>query len=106
MDKDVIVKGRRKDSIEQFIGSPQLLLEHGLSQLRYMILVEGLSIPEGYDQCPYRTYVWCILSRVPPFSTENYLQLLAKSQEMLPESLSTKIKNDTFRTLMNDKNSI
>lgn len=103
MDKDVIVKGRRKDSIEQFIGSPQLLLEHGLSQLRYMILVEGLSIPEGYDQCPYRTYVWCILSRVPPFSTENYLQLLAKSQEMLPESLSTKIKNDTFRTLMNDK---
>ncbi|EMG50875.1 cdc16 Cell division control protein 16 [Candida maltosa Xu316] len=103
MNQEVLVRGRKKDSIEQFIGSEQMFLENGLSQLRYMILVEGLNTPEGYDQCPYRSYVWCILCRVPPYPTDRYLQLLAKSRDLLSDELLNKIKNDTFRTLMNDK---
>ncbi|CAI5756386.1 unnamed protein product [Candida verbasci] len=96
-------KGRKKDSIEQFISSPQLFLDNGLSQLRYMILIEGLLTPEGYDQCPYRSYVWSILLRVPTFTTKDYLHLLAQAEENLSSELLAKIKNDTFRTLMNDK---
>ena len=41
-----------------------------------------------------------------PFPTEQYLQLLETSSQTLPDELLIKIKNDTFRTLMNDKNSI
>ena len=97
-----VLKGRRKDSIEQFIGSSQLFLDTGLSQLRYMILVEGLSIPDGYDQCPYRSYVWSIFIRTPTFSTQNYLNLLSDLEQKISTELLSKIKNDTFRTLMND----
>lgn len=100
---DEQLKGRKKDSIELFLGSSQLFLENGLSQLRYMILTEGLSIPEGYDQCPYRSYVWSILSRTQTFSTEHYLQLLSELENSLSKELRMKIKNDTFRTLMNDQ---
>lgn len=103
MEQELLLKGRKKDSIEQFISGSQLFLENGLSQLRYMVLVEGLSTPEGYDQCPYRSYVWSILCRVPAFPTEQYLQLLETSSQTLPDELLIKIKNDTFRTLMNDK---
>lgn len=99
MDK----RGRRKDNIEQFIGTPQLFLENGLSQLRYQILIEGLSVPPGYDSCPYRSYVWCILSRVPNMPTQQYLDIVAQVPETLGRDIYTKIKNDTFRTLMQDK---
>lgn len=97
------MKGRKKDSIEHFIGQPQLFLENSLSQLRYMILIEGLSIPPGYDLCPYRLYVWSILCRVPTFSTDDYLQLIDNVPGNLSSELYQKIKNDTFRTLMNNK---
>ncbi|KAI3404376.2 cdc16 [Candida oxycetoniae] len=97
------LKGRKKDSIEQFIGCSQLFLDNSLSQLRYTILIEGLSIPEGYDQCPYRSYVWSILSRTPTFPTKDYVSLLAESEQTISAELLTKIKNDTFRTLMNDQ---
>lgn len=96
------VKGRRKDSIEQFTESPQLIRQNGLAQLRYMILIEGLSTPEGYEQCPYRAYVWSILCGVAPFSTHKYTRLVAGVQDKLLPELYQKIKNDTFRTLMND----
>ncbi|EGW33434.1 uncharacterized protein SPAPADRAFT_151536 [Spathaspora passalidarum NRRL Y-27907] len=95
-------KARKKDSIEQFIESTQPFLENGLSQLRYMILIEGLSVPPGYDQCPYRAYVWSILSRAQLYPVENYINLLAHAEETLSPELYGKIKNDTFRTLMND----
>lgn len=98
------MKGRKKDSIEQFISSPQLFLENSLSQLRYMILIEGLSTPPGYDLCPYRSQVWSILCRVPVFSTDMYRDLIADVPSNLSSELYQKIKNDTFRTLMNDKN--
>lgn len=97
------VKGRKKDSIEQFISGTQIFMENGLSQLRYMILVEGLSVPPGYDTCPYRSYVWSILGKVPNFPVESYLKLVEKSKSINGD-LYLKIKNDTFRTLMNDKN--
>jgi cell cycle arrest protein BUB2 len=96
-------KGRKKDSIEQFISSPQLFLENGLSQLRYMVLIEGLSTPPGYEQCPYRSYVWSILCRVPTFPTDRYLKLIEQAPNTLGVDIYNKIKNDTFRTLMNDK---
>lgn len=96
-------RGRKKDSIEQFIELPQIILETSLSQLRYMILIEGLSIPEGYDQCPYRSYVWSILCRVPMFPVHKYQKLVSEIHTKLPPELYRKIKNDTFRTLMNDK---
>ncbi|KAG2736651.1 hypothetical protein G9P44_000741 [Scheffersomyces stipitis] len=97
-------RGRKKDSIEQFISSPQLFLENGLSQLRYMILIEGLSTPQGYDQCPYRSYVWSILWRVPNMTTDSYLSLVSQITKSLGPEVYAKIRNDTFRTLKNDRN--
>lgn len=102
MDKK-LAKGRKKDSIEQFISSSQILIDNSLSQLRYMILIEGLQIPPGYDLCPYRQSVWTILSRVPVFQTKSYLQLVSKASMELSDDLNQKITNDTFRTLMHDK---
>lgn len=96
-------RGRKKDSIEQFIGTPQLFIENSLSQLRYMILIEGLSIPPGYDQCPYRSYVWSILCKTPVFTTNQYCKIISQIPDRLTTELYQKIKNDTFRTLMNDK---
>lgn len=96
--------GRRKDSIEQFLGSQQLFLEHGLSQLRYMVLVEGLQVPAGYDQCPYRSHVWLVLCRAAPLNVAAYQRLLDIAADALPKPVYDKIKNDTFRTLMNDAN--
>ena len=96
-------KGRKKDSIEQFIELPQILVESGLSQLRYMILIEGLSVPEGYEQCPYRGYVWSILCKVPVYPAHKYERVVSNIQNKLSPEIYQKIKNDTFRTLMNDR---
>lgn len=96
-------KARKKDSIEQFIELPQIIMENGLSQLRYMILIEGLSTPEGYEQCPYRSYVWSILCKVPVFPVHKYNKIITNATGSLPPELYQKIKNDTFRTLMNDR---
>lgn len=97
------VKGRKKDSIEQFIELPQIIMENSLSQLRYMILIEGLSTPPGYEQCPYRSYVWSILSKVPVYPVAKYSKLVSGITTALTPELYQKIKNDTFRTLMNDR---
>lgn len=95
-------RGRKKDPIEQFISSSHMFLDNSLSQLRYMILIEGLSIPQGYDLCPYRQHVWTILSRVPVFPTQDYCQLVSEASANLTDDIREKIKNDTFRTLMHD----
>lgn len=95
-------RGRRKDSIELFIGSQHFFLDNSLAQLRYMILVEGLAVPPGYDQCPYRSYVWLILCKVPTFPTAQYAKLIEQTPAHLLQELYQKIKNDTFRTLMHD----
>ncbi|ODV98514.1 hypothetical protein PACTADRAFT_48260 [Pachysolen tannophilus NRRL Y-2460] len=101
-------KGRKKDSIEQFITSNQILIKSSLSQLRYMILVDDLSPTptalESSDEVPsthsYRIYVWSILLRVPPLNTDIYLKLISKGRP----SCYDKIINDTFRTLTSDLN--
>lgn len=97
------LKGRRKDAMEQFFELPQIIVENSLLQLRYMILIEGLRTPEGYDLCPYRSYVWLILCRVPVFPSKKYSKIVASIPDHLPPELYQKIKNDTFRTLMNDR---
>lgn len=96
-------RGRKKDGIEQFIELPQIIRENSLSQLRYMILIEGLGIPEGYEQCPYRSYVWSIMCKVPVFPVQKYAKLINSIPKKLSPELYLKIKNDTFRTLMNDR---
>lgn len=96
-------RGRKKDSIEQFIELPQIFLENSLSQLRYMILIEGLSIPDGYEQCPYRSYIWSIICKVPVFPVRKYSKLISAVPRKLAPELYQKIKNDTFRTLMKDR---
>lgn len=97
------VRGRKKDSIEQFIELPQIIMENSLLQLRYMILIEGLSTPEGYELCPYRSYVWSILCKVPVYPVHKYAKLVGSVTESLTPELYQKIKNDTFRTLMKDR---
>lgn len=94
--------GRKKDNIEQFIGSSQFFLDNGLSQLRYLVLIEGLSIPQGYESCPYRSYVWSILSRVPNLPSTQYADLVHQAPQHLDPDIYNKIKNDTFRTLKHD----
>lgn len=96
-------RGRKKDSIEQFIELPQIILENSLSQLRYMILIEGLSVPEGYEQCPYRAYIWSIICKVPVFPVRKYTKLINTIPRKLAPEMYQKIKNDTFRTLMNNR---
>lgn len=96
-------RGRKRDSIEHFIGLPQIFLANGLAQLRYMVLVEGLQTPQGYDQCPYRCYVWSILCKVPTFPTDKYLALVQSASSSISSEMYQKIKNDTFRTLMHDR---
>lgn len=96
------LKGRKKDLIEQFIGLPQPFLSNSLAQLRYLLLVEGLSVPPGYDQCPYRSAVWSILLRVPPVLPSHYESLVHSVPKLLSTDVYAKIKNDTFRTMMHD----
>lgn len=92
-------RGRKKDHIEQFLGSPQILLQPALSQLRYMVLVDGLGEFPDMAIHPYRIYVWSILLRVGPTASQEYVDLVS-----MGKSLSyNKIINDTFRTLTTDK---
>lgn len=96
------VRGRKKDELEQFIEKHQVFRKHSLSLLRYQILVEGLSTPEGYEQCPYRAYVWSILCGVPVFPTSKYVELVDSLDSLLSPELYRKIKNDVPRTLKHD----
>lgn len=93
---------RKKDNIEAFIGSPQIFQENSLSQLRYMILTEGLQTPPDYDTCPYRLYVWLILLNVPLLPVDDYAELVLSARALSAE-IYTKITNDTFRTLKTEE---
>lgn len=64
-------------SIEDLISNPPLLLHSSLSQLRYLILSEGLPISEDKQQQRTRCYVWTVLSQTSmEASTQRYLALL------------------------------
>lgn len=92
-------KGRKRDPVETLLAAPQPLLKPALSQLRYAILADGLGIPEGYETCPYRCYVWSVLLRVSPIPTSAYLELIDRGA---PQSYA-KVRNDSFRTLPRDQ---
>lgn len=90
-------------SIEDLISNPPLLLHSSLSQLRYLILSEGLPISEDKQQQRTRCYVWTVLSQTSmEASTQRYLALL----KLGPPSTTIyqKIKNDTSRTFQTDPN--
>lgn len=91
-------KTRKRDAIELFLSQPPVIVASLLSQLRYLILVDGLGVPEGYDTCPYRCYVWSVLLRVKPAAPRDYATLV----EQGPPAVYAKIRHDTVRTLPKD----
>ncbi|KAI0465449.1 hypothetical protein LJB42_000684 [Komagataella kurtzmanii] len=93
-------KGRKKDPVEKFITSNQVIVKTGLSQLRYMILAEGLTTHSDSESCPYRCYVWSILLQVPPTESEFYIELVSQGRSQSFD----KILNDAHRTLKGDPN--
>lgn len=86
-------------SVERFISQPPLIVHSSLSQLRYLVLSEGLS--EG-DHARTRSHVWSILSRASlEKCTQDYMKLVEQGPP--PGAWMNKIKNDTFRTLSTDE---
>ncbi|WOO80787.1 Cell division control protein 16 [Vanrija pseudolonga] len=68
----------------------------GLKRLRRLILTEG--IPDVPSRPPLRPRIWKLMLKVDHLHAEDYLRYVASG----PSSVSTKIKNDTFRTLATD----
>jgi cell cycle arrest protein BUB2 len=91
---------KQRDAVEALIAKPPVIVTPALSQLRYLVLVDGLSVYDPQDgQCSYRSYVWSILLRVSPSRSSVYVQLV----QLGPSAAYSKIRNDTFRTLTSDK---
>lgn len=90
-------RSRRKDTIENFLSKPPVILRSSLGQLRYLVLVEGLKAND-HSECTYRATVWSILLQVPPTRSEDYLRLI----KLGPSPMYGKIRNDTFRTMATD----
>ncbi|EDO15883.1 hypothetical protein Kpol_1019p3 [Vanderwaltozyma polyspora DSM 70294] len=89
------------NSIENFINQQPLIIQSSLSQLRYLILSEGLPVAKTKSQQRTRCYVWSILSQTSmERSTQIYMALLQLGPAPVP--ILQKIKNDTFRTLQTD----
>lgn len=88
-------------NIEQFIAHPPLVIQSSLSQLRYLILSEGLPVKFGRDEIRLRANVWSILSRTSMDNVTNiYLNFLQLGEP--DERILDKIKNDTGRTFQTD----
>lgn len=88
-------------NIEQFIAHPPLVVQSSLSQLRYLILSEGLPIKFNRDEIRLRANVWSILSRTSMDNVTNiYLNFLQLGEP--DERILDKIKNDTGRTFQTD----
>ncbi|KAK9237851.1 rab-GTPase-TBC domain-containing protein [Lipomyces kononenkoae] len=89
---------RRRDPIESALRRPPVVVDQGISELRYLILTQGLSNDPDKDFCTYRSYVWCILLKVSPTQSKDYLSLIHRGAS----PAYSKIRNDTFRTLTTD----
>ncbi|KAK9365720.1 rab-GTPase-TBC domain-containing protein [Lipomyces kononenkoae] len=89
---------RRRDPIESAVRRPPVVVDQGISELRYLILTQGLSNDADKDFCTYRPYVWCILLKVSPTQSKHYLSLIHRGAS----PAYSKIRNDTFRTLTTD----
>ncbi|CCC67380.1 hypothetical protein NCAS_0A08220 [Naumovozyma castellii] len=88
-------------SIEEFITQSPIIVQSSLSQLRYLILSDGLPAINNSKTQKIRCYVWSILSRTSMNgTTQNYLNLL----QFGPPSnkIFKKITDDTFRTFPTD----
>lgn len=78
-------------------GPPAGDLNHGLDELRYLILTQGIPAnSEGMSDL--RMYLWLILLNVQPLSTDVYLDLVRQGAS----PAHAKIQNDTFRTFQGD----
>lgn len=92
--------------MEKFITNSPLLVHSSLSQLRYLILSEGIPLPQERGKNVksvqrVRCYVWSILSRTSmERCTHHYLSLLQLGPP--PAHILQKIRNDTSRTLQTD----
>ncbi|KAK9383300.1 rab-GTPase-TBC domain-containing protein [Kockiozyma suomiensis] len=89
---------RRRDQIESALRKPPIVIDQGLSELRYLILTQGLSNDSESDFCTYRPYVWSLLLKVSPLQAKNYINLIHRGAS----PAYSKIRNDTFRTLTTD----
>lgn len=84
--------------MDRFILQEPLIVQSSLSQLRYLVLAEGV----GYDkQRRRRCYVWSILSRTDMEGcTGRYIDLVQRGAPRA--AILKKIQNDTFRTFSTD----
>ncbi|RSH94798.1 hypothetical protein EHS25_004604 [Saitozyma podzolica] len=71
-------------------------ISDGLKRIRRSVLTEG--IPEVHGRPSLRPRIWKLMLKVESLNTEDYLRYVS----MGPSDVSTKIKNDTFRTLATD----
>ena len=91
-----------QSTIESFISRPPLLVHSSLSQLRYLILSEGLPVESAKNLRRLRCYIWSILSRTSMDNcTNEYIELLKLGAPQSP--IYDKIKNDTGRTFQTDQ---
>ncbi|KAK9467822.1 rab-GTPase-TBC domain-containing protein [Lipomyces arxii] len=89
---------RKRDPIESALRRPPIVVDQGLSELRYLILTQGLSNDPDSDFCTYRPYVWSALLQVLPIQSQAYIALIHRGAS----PAYSKIRNDTFRTLATD----
>ncbi|KAK4686192.1 cell cycle arrest protein BUB2, partial [Tremellales sp. Uapishka_1] len=71
-------------------------ISDGLKRIRRIVLTEG--IPEVPGRPALRSRIWKLMLKVDNLHAEDYLRYVS----MGASSVSTKIKNDTFRTLATD----
>lgn len=85
----------KREAVDAAIHKPPGLLLTSLRQLRYDVLTAGLPGPD----CRYRNYVWTVLMQLDlTNATEKYAQLVCHG----PSTADTKIRSDSFRTMVTD----
>ncbi|AMD20885.1 HDR143Cp [Eremothecium sinecaudum] len=84
--------------MDKFLAQEPLIVQSSLSQLRYLVLSEG--VPTDRERRK-RCYVWSILSRTSmEGATSRYVELVKKGEPA--GAIFKKIQNDTFRTFSTD----
>lgn len=66
-------------------------------KIQWIVVCQNTNF-EMQGLCSYRPYVWSVLLRVPPLTSNEYIDLVGRG----PCAVYTKIRNDTFRTLTTD----
>ncbi|KAK9463654.1 rab-GTPase-TBC domain-containing protein [Lipomyces oligophaga] len=89
---------RKKDPVGSALRKPPAVVEQGLSDMRYLVLTQGLMNDPESDFCTYRPYIWSLLLQIPAVQAKKYLTLIRRGAS----PAYSKIRNDTFRTLTTD----